>query len=198
MRYSAHKIGISTCTASPPALFLLCTLPAAAPHAAPHSATVTYAFDEAGATIAHGSFTYPDSITGQLTYEDLTAFTFQIGNGTVYDLAYVDSGNLSVYRDFGYDTVSQNFVTTNLYGYPQILSGISNDFDTGFFVRFDNTYKEVDDYAGSGIQPIDQILITPTTPPSAQLAETAVPEPAPLGLFIAGLATLATLHRRRF
>jgi hypothetical protein len=161
--------------------------------AAPASAAVTtvdYDFVTAdGGSAGNGSFSFDSALTGLLTYEDLDSFSITIGGGS-YDLAYVLSGNFSVYRYFGFNATTELFETADLGGFPQILSAIKDDFSSGFFVR-DDSIKLARNYnPESGELPFVRVAINSST-------GGVVPEPATWAMMIAGFGLVGAVSRRR-
>jgi len=144
--------------------------------------------------LAVGSFTFDDSKSGILDYSDLTSFSYTIGTGAAYDLAFVTTGAFSPYYYFGYDTVSQGFVRGSLDGgtYQALLTAISADFASGFFAGTSsfvtNSYQ---DYATNQRGFFTSVEVTSSQIPGG------VPEPTTWGLMILGLGGAGVALRRR-
>ncbi|MBL8555804.1 MAG: PEP-CTERM sorting domain-containing protein [Phenylobacterium sp.] len=163
--------------------------------AADAATRIDFSLLNGAAEIAGGSFTYDDSVSGILDYADLTSFSYAIGTGAAYDLAFVTSGGFfSQYYYFGFDTVSQAFVPGALAGgfYQAILTAIKSSGDSGFYAGsssyITNEYK---DYATNQRGTFTTIEI------SASQVAGGVPEPAAWALMIVGFAGAGAALRRR-
>lgn len=69
--------------------------------------------------IASGEFSYDDGLTGVIGYDDLLTFSLTfLETGNTYDLSFVNSADVTIYRGFSFDTASRTFVTTAVGGIP--------------------------------------------------------------------------------
>ncbi|MEW5685111.1 MAG: PEPxxWA-CTERM sorting domain-containing protein [Pseudomonadota bacterium] len=145
-----------------------------------------------GPDIASGEFSYDNSLTGVIDYDDLATFklTF-VGTGNTYDLAFVRSGDMSAYRGFAFDTASRTFSPTDVGGVPHIMSAIKNGFGAGFFVRANDEVFAATDYA------IDEEMTFTSLEVTSRLVGAGVPEPTTWALMIAGFGLVGAGVRRR-
>lgn len=142
--------------------------------------------------VAAGEFSYDNSLTGVIGYDDLTSFSLTFSEtGNSYDLSFVQSGDFSAYRGFSFDTSALSFVTTAAGGTTQIMSAIKNGFGEGFFVRDDDGVHAATDYADGRELAFESIEIT------SRLIGVAVPEPATWALMITGFGLAGARLRRR-
>jgi hypothetical protein len=167
-------------------LFLGVAAAAALSALSAHATTKDFTYSYLGSTVATGSFSYATGDTGVLTYSDLTAFSVTVA-GVTYDLADVDA--LTDYVYFGYDTSSNDFVTSgDLCGYGGcglVFSlSASNDGGTDGF-EFNNVPGYYVEYSTGNFGMIDTITIT------------GVPEPASWALMLVGLGGLGAALRSR-
>jgi hypothetical protein len=168
-----------------------------------HASTVTDVFsftDASNNVVAHGSFSYDSSLSGALSYSDLSSFNLVTDfAGYSYDLAFVNSANQ--YSYFGYDTVSNAFVPASVSGYDGSYYGILSAImeiggvtTGGFF--FDPLVSQggpgADGWVGD-YHPAGQVATTVAT------AFTIAPVPLPPALpaFAAGLALFGLLGWRK-
>ncbi len=160
--------------------------------AAPASAsTVLVSFDFlSGATsVASGHFTYDSADSGVIGWGDVLSYDISFPGENSYDLAFVNSGNDSVYRYFGFDTGSHTFVTAVVGGFPEIMSDIKNPFDAGFFTRDDAAFQVVRDYGPGGTQEsFDTLKIS---------VSGGVPEPATWALMLIGVGLCGVSIRKQ-
>ncbi|MBL4711872.1 MAG: PEP-CTERM sorting domain-containing protein [Gammaproteobacteria bacterium] len=147
--------------------------------------TVDFSFD----AIAIGSFTYDSSLDGGVIgYSDLDSFslTFSGPTSSVYDLAFINSGNDTVHRYLGFDSSVDMFAIQSIAGYPTTMSDIKNGYSQGFFARDD--VKIVRDYVGGGNQYYNQLSVS---------VDRAVPEPTTLALLALGLVSFGFANKKR-
>ena len=158
-----------------------------------HAATtfVNFSMQNGSTSVANGSFSYDSSLTGALNYSNLDSFSFTLP-GSSYDLAFINSGNFSIYRYFGYDATLGSFVSSNIGGFEQILSGLKSDFSSGFFVRFDNSYRLVRNY-----KPESGEIFYTTLNVTSRTSDSAVPEPATWAMMLAGFGAIGFAMRRK-
>jgi hypothetical protein len=171
---------------------LLTALLAAAATSA-NATTVNFSMMENATAVATGSFSY-SSANPVLSYSDLTAFSLTIGPAN-YDLTYALAA--TDYSYFAYDTGAGAFVpggASGCYGgpYDVLLSAVNNCFTSGYFFRplivgSDTAYSEftIPIYG----DPYNDVVFS--------VVKSAVPEPATLALFGAGLAGLGARRRRK-
>lgn len=70
--------------------------------------------------IASGEFSYDDGLTGVIGYDGLLTFSLTfLETGNTYDLSFVNSADVTIYRGFSFDTASRTFVTTAVGGIPR-------------------------------------------------------------------------------
>jgi hypothetical protein len=143
--------------------------------------------------LVSGSFSYNSSLSGVLSFADLTSFTLS-AFGQSYNLSYVDSlTSPSDYVYFGYDTATQLFVPAAVTGSQGPFSGIlaATDTSTGFF--FDPLVGSADP-ANTGADGFFTIY-----PGYANVfaAGYLVPEPASAALLVIGLTAVGVAARRR-
>ena len=141
---------------------------------------VNFAFEDSGTTLATGSFSFDSSLSGALTYSDLSNFSLALPNET-YDLSFVNSGGFSQYYYFGYNATAGVFQTATVGGFPQILSAIKTNFNDGFFVRNDpgaTIFRNYNPESGD-------ISFTNVTVSSRSVSG-AVPEPATWAMMLLG------------
>ncbi|PZQ51094.1 MAG: hypothetical protein DI570_25035 [Phenylobacterium zucineum] len=145
-----------------------------------------------GPDVASGEFSYDNSLTGVIDYDDLATFTLTfVGTGNTYDLAFVRSGDMSAYRGFAFDTASRTFASTDTGGIPHIMSAIKNGFGAGFFVRANGDVYAATDYAIDEEQAFTSLEVT------SRVVGVGVPEPATWALMIAGFGLAGATLRRR-
>lgn len=145
---------------------------------------VEFSFD----SIAAGNFSYDSSLDGSvISYSDLNSFELNFSGLTnsSYDLAFVLSGNSSIFNLFQFDSSVDAFLSQNINGFYTTFADIKNSFTEGFFIRDDANI--IRDYAGGG----DQFYQTFTLSRS-----TAIPEPPVLALLLLGLSGLAVARKR--
>jgi hypothetical protein len=139
------------------------------------------------ATVATGSFSYNNGLSGVLGYSDLDTFNLTIGSNS-YTLA--DVLPLTDYVQFAYDTNTNSLlVNTNSCGFSgcgfdSILSATNSAGTFGFF--FNPPPGEFNDYE-LGFNPA----------PYTELNLSAVPEPAVWLTMIVGFGLVGGTLRRR-
>jgi hypothetical protein len=176
-------------------------LVAAARLASPAAAatrTVDFAVTDGTATIASGSFSFADTLTGRLGYSDLDSFRLDSA-GENFTLAEVLP--LTNFQYFAYDVASNTLlggvVTGTLNGSPidflAVLGAIDLTLTDGFF--FSPLPGAAGLYAASTPGEPNQIFVrTAVTLTVRDVTE--VPVPAAALLFGAGLLGLAFARRR--
>ena len=155
-------------------------------NAAPN--TVSFSFD----SIATGSFTYDSSKDGNIIgWGDVSAFELQFAGLTtsLYDLAFVNSGNDSVYRVLSWNSATDSFVNVNIAGFPLAMSDIKSSFSSGFALRTD--LRVIRDYAAGG----DQYYSVLKT--SVDRSASSVPVPSTVALLSLSLGGLGWMARRK-
>jgi|GEM_PF-6425163 len=138
--------------------------------------------DSSSTTLSTLLFSYDDSKSGQLSYGDLLSFDLNTGYSS-YSLADALAATSS-YVYFGYDTISQKFISNDIGGFPQILSALAGDFASGFFYRNDQDYTILRDYrpGAPGEVSFDHVEISSIV--------SAVPLPAGGLLLLSGVGAL--------
>ncbi len=165
------------------------TLAFAAGNAAAATRIVNFSL---GPDVASGQFSYDNSLTGVIDYDDLASFSLTfVSTGNTYDLAFVRSGDMSVYRGFAFDTASRTFSSTDVGGVPHIMSAIKNGFGAGFFIRANDEVYAATDYAVDQEQAFTSLEVT------SRLIGAGVPEPATWALMIGGFGLAGAGLRRR-
>ena len=155
-------------------------------NAAPN--TVSFSFD----SIATGSFTYDSSKDGNIIgWGDVSAFNLQFAGLTssLYDLAFVNSGNDSVHRVLSWNSATDSFVDVDIAGYPEAMSDIKSSFDSGFFLRTD--LKAIADYPNRDAQ-YYSVLTT-----SVDRSPSSVPVPSTVALLSLSLGAIGLMARRK-
>lgn len=151
---------------------------------------IDFAFTSGASTLAEGSFVFDSALDGTvLAYGDLSAFEI-VTLGVPYSLAFVNSGNFTEFRYFGFDTSVDAFQVKDISGFPHILSAIKTGFGIGFFISdFPNVARVVTEYStGQFDVEWTDLSIRRTT---------VVPEPATLGLLALGTAAALVRRARR-
>lgn len=167
----------------------LALIMAAPASAAPVSVSVDF-LDGVGSALSSLTFSYDDSSTGLLGYGDLLSFDLDTGF-SVYDLAYVTGTAMSQYFYFGYNADTASFVTSEITGYPQILSAIAANFASGFFYRDDAFATVFRDYRPGSPGEVYYGSV------GVETSVAAVPVPAAGLLLLGALGGLAAVRRNK-
>jgi hypothetical protein len=165
-----------------------------------------FQFLDAGSNVvASGEFSYDSSKSGTLGYADLSSFSVSLF-GQTYNLGFVNtlSSANGDYVYFGYNTVSNSFVSASVSGGQGASNGIlagtgfapASPLATGFFfdplagdpdpTNADGVFAEYSSNPGNG-----------TLGTAASLVITPVPEPSTWAMMILGFVGIAVASFRR-
>jgi hypothetical protein len=152
-------------------------------------AVLDFNFLDHGSSVASGDFTYNSADTGVIGWSDVLSFSISFPLGKTYDLAFVNSGNDTVYRYLGFNTASDTFVSATIAGFPEIMSDIKLGDTEGFFVRGD-TIKIVRDYSSLAETDVPYDNLQTTT-------SSSVPESSTWAMMLIGFAGLGFVGYRK-